>query len=245
MERALELDDTLAEAHNAKATVSLFYDWDWAAAERELKRSRELNLNGAEASLIYPAYFKTLGRFDESIAEAKRAQEIDPLSPFATSELADAYYFSRQYDEAIKQGARALEIDPRFRLAYHVRGRALAQKGMYREAIAELQKWAENNRDPQAIGSLGQVYGMSGQRDKALEALAELERISKERYVPSYWKAIVYVGLNDKEQALYWMEKAYEERYFLLIWIGGDPRFDPLRSDPRFTDLLRRMNLAA
>ena len=243
-DKALALDNTLAEAHVAAGNVSLFYDWDWAAVEREVKRAIELNPNNADAHMAYASYLKARERHAEYMAEAKRAQEFDPLAPLTNMEVAEAFYFTRQYDAAIEQGRKTLELDPHFFLTYHVRARAFEQKGMYAEAIAEYKRAIETiGRDPSLVASLGHVYAQAGQRDEAQKILAELLGTAKQRYLPSYLIAKVYAGLGDKEQAFAWLDKAYAERYFLLIWLNGEPQFDNLHADPRFADLVRKVGL--
>jgi serine/threonine protein kinase/Tfp pilus assembly protein PilF len=243
-EKALALDDNLAEAHVVIAEINLFYEWDWTVAEREIKRALELNPNNADAHLTYSTYLKTMGRHTEEIAEAKRAQELDPLSLIANMELAEAFYMAREYDEAIKQSQKTLELDRNFMLTYHVLARALEQKGMYAEAITQYQQALNIFRnDPTLLASLGHIYAMAGRRDEAQKVLAELQAMSTQRYIPPYLIAKVYAGLGDKDQAFTWLERAFEDRYFLLVWLGSEPQFDSLRSDPRYTDLMRRIGL--
>jgi tetratricopeptide (TPR) repeat protein len=151
---------------------------------------------------------------------------------------------ARRYDEAIEQIRKSLELDPHFFIAYHVRLRAYEEKKMYAEAIADCQAWLKDfHDDPQALASLGHVYGAMGKRREAEEILNKLQEISKQRYFSSYWFAVVYAGLGDNDQAFQYFEKAFEDRFFLMIWMNSDPRFDNLRSDRRFADLVRRVGL--
>lgn len=243
-EKALALDDTLAEAHDAAGGVKLFYDWDYPSAEYQFKRAIELNPNCAHAYSLYSTYFKAMKRYREEIAQAKRGQELDPLSAFANMELGEAFYQARRYDEAIEQIRKTLELDSHFFIAYHVRARAYEQKRMYGEAIADCQEWAKLfHDDPPAIASLGHVYASMGNRREAERTLDRLQQISTQRYFSPYWTAVVYAGLGDLDRAFHYLEKAFEDRYFILIWINSDPRLDNLHSDRRFADLVRRMGL--
>jgi eukaryotic-like serine/threonine-protein kinase len=242
-EKALALDETSPEAHSIRASIALFYDWDLAAAEKGFKRAIELNPNYAEGVSAYSGYFKVMRNYGEEIAYARRGRDLDPLSAFANMELGEAFYQARQYDQAINQITRTFEMDPHLiAFAYHVRARAYEQKRMYAEALADCQHWVAATRDdPQAIASLGRVYARAGNRREAEKMLNRLQEISRQRFVSSYWIATVYVGLGDKDQAFHHLEKAFDERYFLMVWMNSDPLFDNIRSDRRFTDLVRRI----
>ena len=243
--KALELDDALAEAHAAMASVYMFYDWDWAAAYKEARLALTLNPNSVAAHLACDLYLKTMGRYEEQLAEARQAQELDPLSLIVNVEIGEALTFAGRWDEAIEQGRKTLEIDSYFFLTYQLLGRAYELKGMYEEAFQQYQRVIEIfGREPVLLSWLGHHYGLSGKPDEARKILDELNEMSALRYVPSYLIASIYAGLGDKDQAFGWLEKAFEERFFLLIWIKGDPRFDSLRSDARYSDLLARLGLA-
>ena len=243
-EKAVQLDDTVAEAHEALGAVKLYYDWDFPAAEREFKRAIELKPSYSDVHSNYSGYFKAMRRYPEEIAEAKRGQELDPLSAFSNMELGEAFYQARRYDEAIEQIRKTLELDPHFFIAYHVRARAYEQKKMYAEAIADCQEWARIfPDDPIALATLAHVYATMGKRREAEEIIKKLQEISRQRYFSPYWIAVAYAGLGDNDQAFQYFEKAFEDRYFIMIWINSDPRFDNLRSDPRFADLVRRIGL--
>ena len=242
-ERAVALDDSLSEAHSTLASVKLFFEWDWAAAEREVRRAIELNPNSAEAHALLGSCLKTMRRMDEAKAEVKRAQELDPLSLFINAEIAQDFYFARRYWEAIAHSRKSLEIG-QHPLLYHASGRALVQKGSHAEAVAEFEKAIGIfGRTPLLVASLGHAHAVAGNRVEAQKMIDELKETSKQRYVPSYWIAVVYAGLDDKEQAFAALDKAIDERFFLLIWLNIEPRFDNLRSEIRFAGLLRRMNL--
>jgi serine/threonine protein kinase/pimeloyl-ACP methyl ester carboxylesterase/tetratricopeptide (TPR) repeat protein len=243
-EKAAQLDNTLAEAHEAVGAVKLYYDWNFPAAESEFRRAIELNPNSSDAHSNYSGYFKALRKYPEEIAEARRGQELDPLSAFSNMELGEAFYQARRYDESIEQIRKTFELDPHFFVAYHVRARAYEQKKMYAEAVADCQEWAKVfHDDPAALASLGHVYATMGKRREAEEILKKLQEISKQRYFSPYWTAVVYAGLGDNDKAFQFFEKAFEDRYFIMIWINSDPRLDNLRSDPRFADLVRRVGL--
>lgn len=242
--KALELDEALAEGHVVMGAVRLLYDWNWAEAERELKRAQVLNPNHADAHNLYGYYLKAMGRLDEAKAETKRAQGLDPLSLMINTDVGVDYYYARQYDESIAQIKKTINLDPRFFIAYLWLGQAYEQKNMYAEAIATFQKGMDRaERHPQLLASLGHAYALAGNRNGAQESLHELREMSKRGYVSPYLFAVVYAGLGDKEQAYVWLEKAYEERSFFLIWLKVEPRFDSLRNDTRYKDLLRRIGL--
>ncbi|HKY28324.1 MAG TPA: protein kinase [Pyrinomonadaceae bacterium] len=240
--KALDIDDSLAEAHTSLAFVRLYYDWDWAAADRGFQRAIELNPNYAPAHQWYSHLLMTRKKTSESIAKAKRATEIDPLSLPAHMNLGWQYHWARQYDLAVDQLRRALEIDSRFEQAHWGLGLAYEQKGMFEEAVAEFQK-AMGLSGGGAVykAALAHAYAVMGKRVEALTILKELEELSSSAYVPPYWMATVYAGLRDREQTFKWLEKAYEERSGGLIWLDVDPRLDGVRSDRRFTALMQRV----
>jgi tetratricopeptide (TPR) repeat protein len=244
--RALELDDTFAEAHTSLARVLAVYDWDWAGAEKEYKRAIELNPRYAVAHQWYGGYFEAMGRPDESLAERKRAQDLDPLSLMSNFEPGLAFYYARNYDQAIEQFLKTLELDPNFPLVYAHLPAAYEQKGMYDEAIAGFKKGIALRGGTEwsfSMGGLGHVYGVSGKKAEALAVLDELKQMSRQEYVPADSIALVYAGLGEKDPAFTWLEKAYEEHAFKMAWLKVEPQWDSLRSDPRFADLVRRVGL--
>jgi tetratricopeptide (TPR) repeat protein len=244
-EKALLIDETLAEAHASLAFVLMHFEWDWPGAEREFKRAIELNPSYATAHHWYAYYLMARGRTDESLAEIKRAQEIDPLSLIISTDVGEMYFFARQYDRAIEQCNKTLELDPEFNLAVRLLGWTYLQKGMHEKAIAELQRavsLSQGRRDSTAL--LGYAYGVVGKREEAKEVLSELKEIGKRSYVAPFEIALVYTGLNEKDQAFAWIEKAYDERSGSLILLNADPASDGLRSHPRFADLVRRVGTA-
>jgi TolB-like protein/Tfp pilus assembly protein PilF len=245
--KALELDDTLAEAHTALAYAAHF-DWDSQTAEREFKRALELNPNSAVSHIRYAEYLKTRMRFNESMSEAKRAQELDPLSPDIVSQLGFIYLFAQRYDESIVQVQKALDLNPnipgiRAGLAY-----AYAAKHMYPKALAEYDKIADQDKavapENQFIaGTLGWVYALSGRRADALKVVREFKDLSSHAYVDFYEVAGIYAGLGDNDEAFRWLEKGYEERSATMVFLAIDPFWYGMRSDPRFADLLRRVGV--
>ena len=245
--KALELDDTLAEAHTTLALAIWYYEFDFAQANREFQRAIELNPNYAIAHQQYGNNtLSALGRFDDAIAEGKRAVELDPLSLIINADLGTDYYFARRYDESIAQLRKTVELDPGF---YYVRlnlGEALAAKGAFDEAIAEYQKAHALNDDPFALGLLGHAYASSGNKTEALKILDQLKELSKQHYVSAYSFAVLYVGLGDKEEALRWLEQGYQDRAGNDIgWIRVDSILNSLHGDPRFEALAEKIVPAA
>lgn len=242
--RAIELDETLAEAHTSLAAVLEDYDWDWAGAEREYKRAIELDSNYETAHQWYGALLSTLGRHGEALAQAKTARDLAPVSARINIDVAWALYWTRLYDEARDESRNTLELDPNFAPAYTLLGWASVRKNLLEEAIAEFEKAIDLSGDRTA-NQVGIAYAraMAGQRVEALRILDELKNRPKPASVPSYQMAVIYVGLGEKERALESLEKAYEEEHDK--WLGFvkvDPSFDPLNSEPRFKRLLARMN---
>ena len=241
--RALQIDDKLAEAHTSLAHIKFVYEWDWAAAEREFKRSIELDPNYATAHHWYGFDLAAVGRFDEAIIEIRKAQEIDPLSLIINASAGWIFYHARQYDQAIEQERKTLEIDPNFVLAHGRLAQAYEQKGMNKEAVEEYLKaetlFGENQEEIAAFRQAYTVSGMRGFWQKQLDLAIER---SKRQHVSSIIIAGYYARLGEREQAIQWLEKAYEERD-AMIWLKVDPRWDGLRSDPRFADLIRRVGL--
>jgi len=245
--KALELDDTLAEAHAALAYAE-FYGWNWPGAERELKRAIELNPGSAISHMRYSEYLYARARFDESIAEGFRAQELDPLSPFAVAQLAFDYGSARRFDEAISQFQKALDLDPSSSWIRSGLASAYAANRRYAQAIAEFDKIAEQDKTVTAenqwvVSCLGFVYAVSGRRADALRTANELKDLSSHAYVDFYLIAQIYAVLGEKDMALQWLGRGYEEHSSNMVYLAIDPQWDGMRSDPRFADLLRRMRL--
>jgi tetratricopeptide (TPR) repeat protein len=241
----VELDDTLPEAHGSLALVKSSYDWDWSGADKEIRRAIELNPSYTDAHRLHAEILWQTGRLDEAIAEMKRSLELDPLSINGNATLGAAFFLARQYDRAIEQEAKTLELDPNFGPAYYFRGLAYSKKSMCREGMAEFDKLiAIAPVNPGALTGLGYGYAVTGRRADARKVLDKLNELSKHEYVSPVWRAKIYAGLEEKDRAFEWLEKAYEDRSIVTVgYIKPNPMFDPLRSDPRYADLLRRTNL--
>jgi eukaryotic-like serine/threonine-protein kinase len=239
--KALEIDETLAEAHSSLALVKLHYEWDWEGAEKEFKRAIELNPSYATAHQWYGGYLLAMGHFEEAIAELERAQEIDPLSLIINADLGLPYYFARRYDQAIEQYRKTLEMDPNFNQARIYLGWAYEQKNQLDEAIAVFEIVCLQSDSP--LASLGHAYAISGRREEALKVLDNLREQSRRRYISPYGIAIVYAGLGEVDQAFEWLQIACEERAGLIVWLKVDPRLDCLRLDPRFEELRKLIGL--
>jgi DNA-binding winged helix-turn-helix (wHTH) protein/TolB-like protein/predicted Zn-dependent protease len=241
--KALEIDDTLAEAHTSLAFIKFRWNWERLDAEREFNLAIRHDPNYAPAHQWYSSYLASMERFDEAIEAAKRAQELEPLSLITDSHLGWILYLAGKHDEAIEQAKKLLELDANFFPARRYLGLAYEQKGMYSEAIAEFQQGVKLSGSPLMVALLGHSYAASGKRDEAKRVLAELKHLSSQRYVSPYTIAAIYTGLGDKDQAFVWLERAFEERDIWLMNMKVDPVFNSLHSDKRFADLLRRTGL--
>ncbi len=241
--KALEIDESLAEAHTSLAFIKFRWDWDRVEAEREFQQAIRDQPSYAPAHQWYSSYLVALERFDEAIAEAKRTQELEPFSLIASSHLGWILYLAGQNDRAIDQCTRILDLDSNFFPALRYRGLAYAQKGMYREAIDDFQKGVKLSGSPLMLALLGQAYAASGQKAEAQRVLGELRDLQDKRYVSPYTVAAIYAGLGDKDQTFKWLEKAFEEKDIWLMNLKVDPVFSKLRSDRRFPDLLLRTGL--
>jgi serine/threonine-protein kinase len=242
--KALEIDGGLAEAQAALAMINGNYDWDWPEAVKNFKSAIKLNPNYSIVHHWYGICLMALGRFDESIAEMKIALQLDPLSPIINTGMGFPYYHLRQYERAIALYQKVLDLDPSFFPAHVYLGMAYEEKLMYEEAISEFHKALSLSADSQfAMSQLGHAYAVSGEKDKAEQTLTRLNELAKQKYVSPYGIAEIYAGLRDKEKAITWLEKSYQERSWWLAFIAVNPRFDHLRSDSRFTDLVRRVGI--
>jgi len=237
--KALELDNSLGEAHTSLAFSLDLFDWDWASAEREFRRAIELNPGYATAHHWYAWHLSEMGRNSEAIAEMRKAEDLDPLSLIISADVAEILLVAHSYDQAIEQSRKTIDMDPNFAVAHYELGQALVQKHMYKEAIAELQKAIElSGGSTTCTSNLAFAYAASGRRKEAEKILSDLKNRSKQNASEI---ALMYVGLNEKDEAMAWLEKAYEERFNPSILLR--PVFDPLRSDPRFQNLVRRIGL--
>jgi serine/threonine protein kinase/Flp pilus assembly protein TadD len=239
--RGLEIDEALAEAHTSLAGIAEGYDLDWPTAQREYRRAIELNPNYATAHHWYGMHLITQARFDEARTELGRAQELDPLSLIINANLGLVSYYMKKYDRAIEQYRKTLELDPNFGAAHKYLGLAYERKGMREEAILEMQKALElSGGNTLFMGVLGYTYAVSGKQPEARKLLDRLKEMSKQKPV-AYDMAIIHTGLGETDEAFAWLDRAYEQRSYGLLFIKVDPHLDSLRSDTRFADLVRRI----
>ena len=240
--KALELDSTLGEAHNSLAFLLDGFDWDLDAGGKEFRRAIELNPNYATAHHWYAWHLGLLGRFDEAIAEMRKAQSLDPLSLIINADLAELLVIAHSYDESIQQSRTTIEMDPNFAMAHNQLAQAYLQKHMTDEAVAEMQTAIRLSPDsPAFIANLARAYVASGKRSEAQKLLTDLKRRSSPGYSNAVEIAVIYAALGDADQAMNWLEKGYEERFNPGVLLR--PGFDPLRSDKRFQDMVRRLHL--
>jgi eukaryotic-like serine/threonine-protein kinase len=239
--KALEIDDTLAEAHTSLGFVRMCYDWDFPEAEREFKRAIEINPNFATAHEWYGLFLMLMGRFDEARAEIELALHSDPLSIAINLRVGWPPFLMHRYDEAIEHFRKVIDMEPNYWLAHVCLGQVYERKSMYEEALEEIQRARSLNSLNSILGDLGHAYARSGRRAEAEKVLGELKEISKQSYVSPYFIALIYTGLEENDLAFEWLEKAMEDRSEWMLWLKVHPYFDSLCTDPRFTDLLRRI----
>jgi eukaryotic-like serine/threonine-protein kinase len=240
-QRAVELDEKLAEAHASLAYIRAYYEWDWAAGEREFRRAIELRPSYADAHFSYSRFLAASGRPEEAMAEIRRARELDPMESSLKANTALLSYFGRQYDQALEELLQLRRLEPKLPIAHWGIGLVEEQKRSYEQAIASLQEATSLSASLNFKSSLGHAYAVAGRKDEARAILREIKEQSKRAYVPSYFSALVYAGLEDKDRAFEWLERAYQERSTVLAYLNLDPRLANLRADPRFSDLLRRV----
>jgi tetratricopeptide (TPR) repeat protein len=238
--KAIEIDDALPEGHAELASAAMNISWDWATCERELKRALELNPNSASTHAAHGFYLARMGRLPEAIEEVKRDLELDPVSSRSFMNTGFAYYFARQYDDALAQIQRAYSLEPNPPEFLFPFGVIYAEKGMYREAIGEFQKLGDQ---PHALGHMGNAYARMGRAAEAREMISKLEEHVQKDGLGRYEIALVYAGLGEKDAAFAWLEKSFAARDKGLTYLKIDPCLDPLRSDQRFQDLIRRVGL--
>jgi TolB-like protein/DNA-binding winged helix-turn-helix (wHTH) protein/Tfp pilus assembly protein PilF len=243
-EKALALDDSLADAHNALALAKQA-EWDWSAAERGYRRAIELNRSYAVARVSYAIHLYAMQRFEEAVDQAKHAQQLDPVSPFINTWAGAAYFLAGRTDEAMASLRRTLELEPGYSDASIILARSYVTLGQYHEAIAELDKaMTFGARGPFVLAAQAHAYARARRQKEALRLVDELKQFkAKLGITPTFAFIWAYAGLDDKEQAFAWLEKAYEERRQRMVWLNVDAFLDPLRSDPRFDDLVRRVGL--
>ena len=240
--KAVEIDNQLAEAHTALAAVYYQMDWNFLEAEKALKRAIELNPNNLRTLIYYAWMLGEIGRFEEAMVPAQRAQELDPLSAMANIAVAEIYYLSRNYDEAIKEYSKNLDLSPNDPLIYYFLAWPYEQKGMFEKAIALLERAVTLSEGaPVYLSALGHTYALAGKRDEALKILKQLEGLSEPIPPSSFHLALIHIGLGNDDRAFQLLEGAFRERAFHFIYLIAGPKFDRLRSDPRFDDLLQMM----
>jgi TolB-like protein/DNA-binding winged helix-turn-helix (wHTH) protein/Flp pilus assembly protein TadD len=240
--KALELDAALGEAHNSLAFCLDGFDWDFLSAGKEFRRAIELNPGYATAHHWYAWHLSLSGQYDEAIAEMRKAENMDPLSLIIKADLAEVLLLSHSYDESIRQSRKTIEMDPNFPLAHNQLGQAYLQKRMLDDAISELQKAAQLSAgSPTCLANLARAYAASGKKSEAVKLLNDLKKRSDPGYSHASEIAVIYAALGDKNQAMTWLEKGYEERFNPGVLLR--PGFDPLRSDPRFQELMHRIGL--
>ena len=241
--RALEIDPDLAEAHAALAYSNL-YEWHWEAAEQGFQRAIRLNPNYASAHLWLAHYQSARGNFDSALQQMRLASDLDPLSPIIQTQIAWILGHARRYPEAIQQYRKVLTDNPTYQWAVWAFGDAQIDIGNYDAGIETLKTAvALSNRNPSALGALGRADALAGRRREAQSLLDELVARSRKQYVTPHAFVHIYIGLGDRDKAFEWLEKSYQEKSNSLIWLGVSAMFDPIRPDPRFDDLLRRIGL--
>jgi TolB-like protein/DNA-binding winged helix-turn-helix (wHTH) protein/Tfp pilus assembly protein PilF len=242
--KALEIDDHLAEAHVSLGYISYAYDWDWPAAGRHFDQALALDPAYTRAHIFYPFYLSSRGQSQEAVTVAKSALDLDPASPSLSHSLAVQFYLTRQFDQAIEQCRKTLEMDPNFAVAYAVLGQTYLAKGMNSEAAPVLEKYsALSQGSVDSLALLGYSQARRRKKSQALRTIDELKETSKNSFVPAFYFALVYAALEDKDQAFMWLEKGYDERFARFAYLKLEALWDPLRSDERFRDLVRRVGI--
>jgi tetratricopeptide (TPR) repeat protein len=242
--QSVALDETLAEAHAAWGWIKIFYDHDWRGAEIELRRAIDINPGAALMHQRYGSYLTFLGRFEESLTETRLAQELDPLGLQNSVNLATTLSLMKRHDEAIHLFHHILELEPNHRTARYGLGCAFRRQNNFSAALSEFEKLRRIESDSDlALGSVGHILALSGNRTAAESILRELHEMAEGRYISPYSIAIIHIGLDNKDEAFDWMEKLYGDRNDWLVWLRVGPEFNPLRSDGRFDSLLRRVGL--
>jgi TolB-like protein/Tfp pilus assembly protein PilF len=242
--KALELDSTLAEAHVSLGYSELVYEWNLSEAEKELARALQLRPDYATGHQFYAYYLTAIGNLGAAIAERKRALELDPVNPLLTSALGEAFYQNREFDRTIEQNSKSLQLDPSYAIALVNIGRAYEMKGMHPQARDAFEKvLAVAPDDPAVLALIGHEYALSGEKAKAAGTISKLQQLSTHKYVPAIYVALVYTGLHDLDHSFAWLDKAFNERSEYLVYLPTEPLADPLRGDPRFSQLLQRLGL--
>ena len=235
--KALEIDGSLADAHNALGVIKLFYTWDWSGAEQKFLQAIELNPSYADAHQRYGMLLVAKQRFEEAEREFEKALVIDPLSLITRTFSGYPFYYARNFDAAVNRFKEVIEMDQDYSMAHFRLGLAYAQLGRYSEALDELHSSQRISGDRDIVAALGYVQAKAGNIDAAHEALNELNRLEETSFVSAYDRALVFLGLGDVERSLEWLEKARDERSYWLIYVNSDPVLDPLRTSERFEAL--------
>jgi tetratricopeptide (TPR) repeat protein len=242
VEKAFEIDGELAEAHTSLGIIHLAYDYDYAASERELKRSLELNPGYPLAHQWYSFTLTVMGRMDEALNQINQALELDPISPTVNAAAGRAFCYARQYEASVEQLRRAIELDPHLSLAHFYLGQTYTLQGRYEEALTAFQHAVDiSGKFPWATAYIGHVHGLSGEREKVYRIIREWKQQGTTLPVPL---AVIYLGLGEDDEVFEWLNRGYEERDFLMPWINAMPDFDRLRPDTRFRELMRRVGFA-
>jgi DNA-binding winged helix-turn-helix (wHTH) protein/tetratricopeptide (TPR) repeat protein len=240
-ERAVALDDSLAEAHTSMAYLKATYDWDWRGSEKEFARAVALNPGYSTAHHWGGVYSLMRGNVDEALGRLTLAQKFDPLSLSINTDIGWAYYFARQYEQAVEQYLKTIELDPNFLRVYWFLGQTYVQQGRFEEAVAALSKALALNDHPLSSAFLGHAYGLWGRKREALAVLEGMREMSERRYVAPYFMALVYIGIEDYGRAFEWLDKVLEERFWVLAFLDIDPTFDRLRERPEYAAFRRRV----
>jgi TolB-like protein/Tfp pilus assembly protein PilF/tRNA A-37 threonylcarbamoyl transferase component Bud32 len=245
VKKAMELDDSLSEGQTALGVLKMVYDRDWDGAKEAFERAIELNDGFMLAHSYYSMYLAAQGRRDESIAEGKRALGLDPLTLMMSANLGMRYYYARDFDTALEEFERMLEMDPHFWIGHFYITFAYSQKGMYEKALEKIKKALDKlgRENPLLLASLGCMYGFSNQKDEAEKILTELEALSEDKYVAPFFMALLYISLDQNDLAFEWLERSFSERDHVIAFLKVEPLLDKIRSDPRYTALLKKMNL--
>ncbi|HEX7296468.1 MAG TPA: hypothetical protein VF251_11980, partial [Pyrinomonadaceae bacterium] len=243
--KALEIDDSLAEAHATLAFIKFRHEWDFVGADKEFKRAIELDPNYSEVHQWYAFYLLAVDKRDEAEVQINRAQELDPTSVSLNSNLALYLFLRHEYDRSIEQARKTLEMEPDFLLARMTLGLDYEQKGSNKEAIAELLKVQQVSQDVAAAASLGHVLAKDGEPNDARRLLAKIEEQAKKNYVPPYSLALLHAALGNRQKALEWLERGFQDRSLRPVWVKLDPRLDGLRQEPDFIRLIQRMGLSS
>jgi TolB-like protein/Flp pilus assembly protein TadD len=242
--KALELDSTLAEAHVSLGYSEMVYEWNLPEARKEFALALQLHPDYATGHQFYAYYLTAIGDLNAAITERKRALDLDPVNPLLSSALGEAFYQNREFDRAIQQNSRSLELDPRNAIALVNIGRAYEMKGMHPQARNAFGKvLAVAPDDPAILALVGHEYALSGDKQKALQTISHLQQLAAHTYVPAIYVALVYTGLHDLDHAFEWLDKATQERCEYLIYLPSEPLADPLRNDPRFSQLMKHLGL--